>query len=142
MINYWLIPSGLGFAVLLAWLVIAALPGDDAQLHTAPHVLHEQLPQQSSLAELERGRSYYVQICQSCHGAFGDGRGEWSYRMVPRPSDLSSSAVQAKSDEQLQHIIRNGIPGTAMRGWESSLNAAQQRQVVAYIRYLAHGANS
>src|SRR5262245_57110477 len=28
---------------------------------------------------LEQGRVYYVQLCQSCHGPRGEGRGEWAY---------------------------------------------------------------
>ncbi len=135
-----LIPCGIVLAVMFGWLATTLLPPDEAALQTAPQVALAAVPSDISLAELERGRSYYVQLCQACHGAFGDGRGEWSYRMVPKPSNLAATKVQEKTDQELQEVIRVGIQGTAMRGWETSLNVAQRRQVIAYIRYLANAA--
>ena len=90
----------------------------------------------ASIADLERGRSYYVQLCVSCHGTAGRGDGEWAYRMTPRPSDLTSRRTSARSDEVLHAAISDGVAGTAMRGWKDRLSGIQMRQVLGYVRHL------
>ena len=94
------------------------------------------LEQGASIADLERGRSYYVQLCLPCHGASGRGDGEWAWRMTPRPADLSSRRTGGRSDGALRAAIGDGIPGTAMRGWKDRLSEAQIRQVLGYVRHL------
>ena len=84
----------------------------------------------------ERGRSYYVQLCLPCHGASGRGDGEWTYRMTPRPSDLTSRRTRGRSEEALLAAVREGIAGTAMRGFEDRLSDPQIRQVLGYVRHL------
>lgn len=90
----------------------------------------------ASIADLERGRSYYVQLCLPCHGASGRGDGEWAYRMTPRPTDLTGRRTRGRSDETLRAAIRDGVAGTAMRGWEDRLSATQIGQVLGYVRHL------
>ena len=90
----------------------------------------------ASIADLERGRSYYVQLCLPCHGALGRGDGEWAWRMTPRPSDLTGRRTSGRSDEALRAAISDGIAGTAMRGWKDRLSGTQIRQVVDYVRHL------
>ena len=135
--QFLLITSGIGTAVIFGWLISTTMPGDSESPHVTPQIEHGTLLSGANIAELERGRSYYVQLCQDCHGKLGDGQGVWSYRMMPRPSDLTGSVVQGRSDNELLVVIQQGIPGTAMRGWSDSLNEAQQQQVVSFVRYLA-----
>ena len=90
----------------------------------------------ASIADLERGRSYYVQLCLPCHGASGRGDGEWAYRMTPRPTDLTGRRTSGRSDETLRAAISDGVAGTAMRGWEDRLSATQIGQVLGYVRHL------
>ena len=90
----------------------------------------------ASIADLERGRSYYVQLCLPCHGASGRGDGEWAWRMTPRPSDLTGRRTSGRSDEELHAAISGGIAGTAMRGWKDRLSETRIRQVVDYVRHL------
>ena len=132
-----LVSSGVVLAGLLGWLSVVYYPPKDSALQIALHVEKLELTQDVNPAELERGRSYYIQICQDCHGALGDGQGEWRYRMIPKPANLLQERVQSRSDEELAEIVRVGVPGTAMRGWEASLNNYQRQQVVTFIRYLA-----
>ena len=94
------------------------------------------LEQGARIADLERGRSYYVQLCLPCHGASGRGDGEWAYRMTPRPADLTRRRTRGRSDEALRAAISDGIAGTAMRGWEDRLSETQIRQVLGYTRHL------
>ena len=92
-------------------------------------------PKQDS-GVIERGRVYYVQVCLSCHGARGDGLGEWAYRVAPRPADLRRARTQRRSDQELFHMISVGIKGTAMIGWQRQLSVTQRWQIVAYLRTL------
>jgi mono/diheme cytochrome c family protein len=94
------------------------------------------LDHDANLADLERGRVYYVQLCVSCHGVRGDGRGEWAYRVRPVPSDLTGDRVQGRSNDYLFKVISDGLAGTAMRGWKEQLSVAQRRQIVGFLRHL------
>ena len=89
---------------------------------------------------VEQGRIYYVQLCMSCHGARGDGRGEWAYRVTPRPSNLTGHVTRARSDAQLLQLIGEPQPGTPMIGWRKQLSERQLSQLVAFVRYLGNNA--
>ena len=89
---------------------------------------------------VEQGRVYYVQLCMPCHGARGDGRGEWAYRVTPRPSNLTGHVTRARSDAQLLQLIGEPQPGTPMIGWRKQLSERQLSQLVAFVRYLGTNA--
>lgn len=120
-----------------AWLAVSKT-GDpdlepmasDARTPVDPARLRPEL----DLVALEQGRAYYVQLCMACHGARGDGKGEWAYRVTPRPADLRSARVRSRSDQELERMIGEGIPGSPMIG--NKLSAAQRRQLAGYVRYL------
>ena len=104
---------------------------------------YEVLEQGTNLADLERGRVYYVQLCVSCHGVRGDGRGEWAYRVAPLPSDLTGASVQRRSDEYLFNAISDGLVGTPMVSLKNRLSEPQRWQLVAFVRHLGvHGTQS
>lgn len=88
---------------------------------------------------LEQGRAYYVQLCLPCHGARGDGAGEWAYRVTPRPADLTRARTRARSDAQLFELISEPQPGTPMLGWKRQLSESQRGQLVGYVRHLGQG---
>ena len=85
---------------------------------------------------IEQGRVYYAQLCMPCHGSRGDGRGEWAYRVTPRPINLTSHVTRARSDAQLLQLIGEPQPGTPMIGWKKQLSESQLRQLVAFVRFL------
>ena len=68
--------------------------------------------------------------CAACHGMQGLG--------VSAPALNSQEFLKSVSDEQVQGIIRGGIPGTAMPAWWNEyggpLTDQQILSVVAYIR--------
>ena len=133
------VASGVFLAAAIASVIVIVYPEDRAGLglRASEEIRYEILPTSAKLADLERGRSYYVQLCLSCHGMKGRGDGEYSYRMVPKPGNLTSQEIMGKSTGQISAIIGNGITGTAMRGWKEELNETQRGQVIEYIRYLA-----
>jgi mono/diheme cytochrome c family protein len=67
------------------------------------------------------GAELYSQHCSACHGVHGDGNGRASRHLFPKPRDLQTEAFQLvstdnaiASTEDIQRVIRRGIPGTSM----------------------------
>ena len=111
-------------------------PMREPSMRVAQAIRFDVLEPGASIADLERGRSYYVQLCVPCHGGSGRGDGEWAYRMTPRPTDLTGRRTRGRSEDALRAVIGEGIAGTAMRGWEDRLSEPQIRQVLGYVRHL------
>jgi len=135
-----LVPMGVGLAAALAWLITELGPGEPPSVSVAEREQPADLaPREASVdpIALEQGRVYYAQLCVSCHGVRGDGLGEWAYRVVPRPANLTRT--RQRTDAQLYEIISNGLPGTAMIGWQRQLSERQRQQLVVYVRHLSGG---
>lgn len=135
-----LVCAGVALAVTLAVLAAMASVDESMALSTVEVAAQPSAAEVSAGADLvpvAQGRAYYAQLCMSCHGARGDGQGEWAYRVTPRPANLKSARTQRRSDAELFDIISHGRRGTAMVGWQQQLSEAQRRQVVAYVRHLA-----
>jgi mono/diheme cytochrome c family protein len=86
--------------------------------------------------ELERGRQIYEQRCLECHGPEGRGDGVKAPFLSPRPGNLVSASVSAKSDRDLLKVIANGRARTAMPAWKNQLSDDDQQAVLRYIRSL------
>lgn len=135
-----LVTTGIAMAGTVAWFVTDFVPQTDLEPvavgATAP-VEVARLRAGADPVSIEQGRVYYVQVCLPCHGARGDGRGEWAYRVTPRPANLTSIKTQRRSDAELFEIISEPRPGTPMIGWKKQLSASQRTQLVAYVRHLS-----
>lgn len=133
------VTGGVVLAGLLAALVSVFMPARQttvAAASIASPIDFAVLDRGANLADLERGRVYYAQLCISCHGARGDGHGEWAYRVTPHPGDLTSARVQQRSDAYLFSVISDGQVGTPMMGWKQRLSEQQRWQIVDYLRHL------
>ena len=84
--------------------------------------------------ELQEGKRLYEQYCRFCHGDQGKGH---AYDVTPPPADLTSPAVQQKSDAELTRAIHEGERGTAMGSWKWELSEKDKRNILRYIRRLA-----
>lgn len=70
-------------------------------------------------------RHLVLHDCGSCHGlTMKGGLG----------SPLLPSLLADKSDEALQHVILNGMPGTPMPPWRGELTAAEAAWIVRALR--------
>ena len=90
-----------------------------------------------------RGKLQFENYCVSCHGPRGDGDGPVAASLDPRPAHLGDRAyMSAKQDDYLFQVIKNGGASVGrspmMAPWGGSLSDAQIRDVIAYIRSLAH----
>jgi mono/diheme cytochrome c family protein len=84
--------------------------------------------------DLQEGKRLYEQNCRFCHGDQGKGN---AYDVTPPPADLTSPAVQQKSDAELAQTIHEGERGTAMGSWKWELSEKDKQNVLQYIRWLA-----
>jgi mono/diheme cytochrome c family protein len=139
------VTAGVAAAISLAFMATVFIPEHNMPKPNAALAVAVNgaslLPNTGALAT-QRGHSYYAQLCMSCHGPRGDGYGEWAYRVTPRPANLTSARVRRRSDSELLHMIAEGIPGTPMIGWKRQLSAAQQQQLVGYVRLLSDAARA
>jgi mono/diheme cytochrome c family protein len=61
--------------------------------------------------------------------------------MVPAPPDMTSPAFwQGQTPETLRTAILRGVPGTAMPGYEGTLDPEELAALVSYIEGFRHGA--
>ena len=84
--------------------------------------------------DLQEGKRLYEQYCRFCHGEQGKGK---AFDVTPPPADLTSPAVQQKSDFDLTQTIHGGEQGTAMGAWKWTLSDKDKQNVLQYIRWLA-----
>ncbi len=117
----------------------AYIPGNGAPTNPVP-------ADETSIA---RGAQLFATHCQMCHGETGEGNGTVSAFLVKKkPADLTSEAVQSKSDGSLFLTISNGIfnpnnslfPNIQFSGQmpplNENLNVRERWDVVNYIRTL------
>ncbi|HEX7120324.1 MAG TPA: c-type cytochrome [Longimicrobiales bacterium] len=98
------------------------------------------------------GKAPYDKWCAHCHGVEGRGDGEAAAYMLPRPRDFTQALYQIRTtasgqlptDADILRVIDEGMPGTAMPGWEAKLTEGERRALVDYLksfsRFFAMGA--
>lgn len=94
------------------------------------------------LRKVERG--LYRKYCAACHGITGDGAGPFALFFDPYPRDFrkgvfkyTSTVLGAKpTTEDLEKILRNGMPGTGMPSYKL-LPDRDIRRLVEYVKYLS-----
>lgn len=106
------------FSALAAAGVLAATAG--------PAQAQQEHVGQYSQADINFGMSVYGGNCVSCHGPGGDG--------VDGVNLRSGQFRSASSDFELEQIISNGIPDTAMP--PGSYSEAELTGLVAYLRMM------
>jgi mono/diheme cytochrome c family protein len=77
----------------------------------------------------------YEKLCVRCHGKAGAGKGSEHLRYLPRPRNLTNRPYfDGMPDGRLALTIRDGVPGTAMPPFGSSLSAAEMWGLVDRVR--------
>lgn len=87
------------------------------------------------------GGPLYQKLCSQCHGENGDGAGIAAPLVMPRPRDFTAGKFKVRrtpsgalpTDEDLRHIIREGMPYTSMPGWKH-LSENQISELVAAVK--------
>ncbi|MFQ5605354.1 MAG: c-type cytochrome [bacterium] len=85
----------------------------------------------------ERGAEIYSKLCAPCHGGRGKGDGFTAEGLLVPPSDFTDAKQAAFYSEPARvYIIRNGVPGTPMIGWDRILPEDDILAVYAFVRSL------
>lgn len=91
------------------------------------------------------GKAVYDLRCAECHGASGQGDGPSAAYLIPRPRDFTTGKYKIRStetgstptDEDLVRVVRQGLYGTAMPGWDRILPDADIADVVEHVKSLS-----
>src|SRR5437867_8694925 len=90
-------------------------------------VVAAQQPQLQDPEMIATGRKQFESRCAGCHGGDGDG-GERG------PSIVETARVRKRSPQELEDLVRNGIPASGMPGFD--LPKPQLQSLVAFVRSL------
>jgi mono/diheme cytochrome c family protein len=92
--------------------------------------------------ETPRAQVLYEKHCAVCHGLQGDGQGEATYLLQPKPRNFGAGKYRLVSSENLQpthedlfRTISNGMPGTPMPSW-AHLPESDRRALSDYVLQL------
>ena len=80
------------------------------------------------------GKKLYKMMCAVCHGSKGKGDGMAGAGLTPRPTNLTSDAVQSQTDGAIFWKITNGR--APMAGYETSIPEKKRWEIINYIRTL------
>lgn len=137
--------------LLLTVLLISLLPPGVAQEEVPPapelkvaEIAHRTLERLRNRELYFRGKRIFARQCVHCHGARGQGDGQWAATMTNKPRNLRSGIFKFRTtpcgklptDADLRRTIRTGISGTAMPTF-SKMSAAELDAVVAYVQSLS-----
>ncbi len=93
---------------------------------------------EESVAE---GKKIYTKYCMSCHGEKIDGKGKVAENLIPRPRNLAVIISWGEvpfmnylDDSRTYDSITNGVPGTSMSPWLTTLNSTERWNVINYLR--------
>ncbi|MHB8898646.1 MAG: c-type cytochrome, partial [Thermoguttaceae bacterium] len=94
---------------------------------------------ESTQAGLSDASQSYRQFCAACHGASGDGNGRAARHLFPKPRDLRTGKSRLVSTrngvptlEDIEALLRNGMPGASMQPFEE-LTDDQRRQLAEEV---------
>jgi len=88
---------------------------------------------------LATAQEAYAGSCAECHGAAGDGRGEFGQTTFPPATDLTSRSTRELSDGQLFAIIKDGLGFTPMPAYGGQYADQQIWGLVSLIRAIQNG---
>lgn len=80
------------------------------------------------------GKKLYKMLCSVCHGLKGKGDGIGGAGLTPKPTDLTSEAVQSQSDGAIFWKIAEGR--APMASYKSSIPENKRWEIINYIRTL------
>jgi copper transport protein len=90
-------------------------------------------PVPATAASVARGQELFQQNCVACHGVSGRGDGPLARTLNPRPADLRVHTTQ-HTEGQLWLWITDGVPGSAMPSFRTTLSDEDRWNLVNYLR--------
>jgi cbb3-type cytochrome c oxidase subunit III len=96
-----------------------------AALLAVPALTHAQKNQR-------RGQEIFQELCAGCHGP--DGRAQTDIGKALEAADLTSEAIQQKSDSELSKSVKGGKG--KMPAFENKLADDEMKAVLSYVKQL------
>ncbi|MDZ7266685.1 MAG: c-type cytochrome [candidate division KSB1 bacterium] len=98
-------------------------------------------PNHPMYADIKAGQELYNQQCTPCHGIQGDGKGFLAAGFDVKPRDFRQGIYKFRSTntgelptlEDVERVIRVGVPNTTMPAWGQFLNDQQIHQLAVYL---------
>lgn len=97
-------------------------------------------------AVASRGAELYAFHCSACHGRNGDGRGRAGRHLFPRPLNLRTGRCKLVSTrngvpvpEDLEAVLRRGMPGTSMPAFDHLSKSDRKLLVQEVLRFQREG---
>ena len=87
-------------------------------------------------AGLQEGKETYVTYCLVCHGCAGNGLGSYGGTMIVTPANYKQEPIRSMPDDQWYWHVSEGIPGTLMPTWKTSLTEDQRWKAIRYIQQI------
>jgi mono/diheme cytochrome c family protein len=131
-------------SVLLAGFVVVRGAAQEAP-DVGPHPPQPPIAMESHIGNLtghsKNAASDYRRYCAGCHGELGDGNGENTPWLDPKPRDFTMAIFKCRStptgtlptDEDLFNTIGRGLTNTNMPIW-NTFSRQQRADLVAYIK--------
>lgn len=87
-------------------------------------------------ADLQEGKEVFVTYCMTCHGAAGNGLGSYGGTLAVTPANFKQEPFRSMPDDQWFWHVSEGVPGTVMPPWKTSLTEGQRWKVIRYIQQI------
>ena len=127
----WMAPARLGFVVVA--VVMALGIGSRSVVEAANRGASPRSnPIAASAESVARGRLIFLANCATCHGDDGSGQGPQAAGMLPAPGAIGA-VVPRMSDAQLQYLVTNGLAGTKMPSFATTLSENERWDLVNYL---------
>ena len=121
---------------LFSLLAIAGIISLSAQTWKAPPEADQlKNPLAGDVASIKKGEKIYQSLCAACHGKTGKGDVPSMQNLNPKPTDLTSEAVQKQSDGAIFWKISEGRG--LMASYKNMLSEEERWALVNYIRSIA-----
>jgi thiol-disulfide isomerase/thioredoxin len=92
-------------------------------------------------SEIDAAIPLYVTYCTKCHGPDGHGDPESIAHLTPPPRDFAGANWRfAKTKSEIQRVIQEGIPGTAMPAMGHMLSADQRALLADLVLQMSESA--
>ena len=90
---------------------------------------------------VRRGSKTFAQVCAACHGSDGSAEGAVAAGLRPRPRNLTVNHYRYRSTgtgmtprpEDIERVIRHGLPGTSMTGLGDLLSDGEIADLVWFL---------
>lgn len=121
---------------LTVLLFLLAMPTGNAQDEWKAPESADKLtnPLKNDASAVANGKRTYRMLCVICHGAKGKGDGMGGAGLTPKPTDFTSTDVQAQTDGALFWKLTEGRP--PMASYKTALPEKKRWELINYIRTL------